>query len=127
MSSTDILNLLSSFLDEQSKLFKEQSQILKSLINKNENGTSLSSNLNEIKKSKNKKSSSIDDIDDKSTSTKKRRHRTAPDPNKPKPTLSGYVLYTKKNLPIVKEANPNLTPNEIMSLVGKQWQTAPDK
>lgn len=55
----------------------------------------------------------------KSGSAKKKTKR---DPNAPKTPRSGYLFFCNEKRASVKEANPDMTPNEVMKQLGVLWK-----
>jgi len=49
------------------------------------------------------------------------------DPNKPKKSDSAYILFVKDRIPGIKKANPDVKQNELFALVAGQWNSLDNK
>lgn len=88
-----IAGLFTEFLQEQAALIQKQLEKLKSF------------NLTERTEE----------------TTTKKKVKVAVDPNKPRRPLSGYQLFLKDNQTACKEANPNASTTELMTISSKDW------
>jgi len=65
-----------------------------------------------------------DEVDEKEEKTKRKRKEK--DPNVPKRTPSGYILFCQDMRSEVKGENPNMTPTQITSKLGELWRELSD-